>query len=75
MFTGTNAVIAAAVLSIPALDAAVDFHFLWTREADFGTTKGLLLRDVFFLSFFFCSAGRKVRVWPQGAQLWELCGG
>lgn len=73
MFTGTNAVIAAAVLSISALDAAVDFDFLWTREADFGTTKGLLLRDVYasslirFFFFFFapragrCMSGLKVR--------------
>lgn len=72
MFTGTNAIIAAAVLSISALDAAVDFDFLWTREADFGTTKGLLLRDVYassliYFGFFFapragrCMSGLKVR--------------
>lgn len=69
VFTGTNAIIAAAVLSISALDAAVDFDFLWTREADFGTPKGLLLRDVYASSLFFffapragrCMSGLKVR--------------
>lgn len=82
MFTGTNAIIAAAVLSISALDAAVDFDFLWTREADFGTTKGLLLRDVYASTlirfFFFCSAGQEgaclaSRCAAVGALWWLSC--